>query len=30
VIYMVIKIISPGTARSIREMITGKPEGSEV
>lgn len=25
VIYLVIKVVSPGTARSIREMIAGKP-----
>jgi len=30
VIYMIIKIISPSTARSIREMITGRPEGTEA
>lgn len=28
--YMLIKLISPGTARRIREMITGKPESSEL
>lgn len=25
VLYLIIKVISPGTARSIREMIAGKP-----
>lgn len=28
-LYLLIKLISPGTARSIRELITGKPESSE-
>lgn len=29
-LYLLIKLISPNTARSIRELITGKPESSEL